>query len=220
LIWQGYAASSGHELIGHEIKVTRADLQADLAEPMKSDPWQRYCDRWYLVVPAMAICERLALPLTWGVLTPPSGRRRSMTVSVAAPRLHPDEQAPALRTLATWLHRQNHDLTGQLEYQTELATKRIAQLKNLRTDVLWNQQANSLNTQLIEDIVERLGGGYYGGHIGTWANTVDVDDVVIALKDLAAIKGRRDAALSELNRVQQKLRDIKRDIENALRAAS
>jgi hypothetical protein len=68
--------------------------------------------------------------------------------------------------------------------------------------------------------VERLGGGYYGGHIGTWANTVDVDDVVIALKDLAAIKGRRDAALSELNRVQQKLRDIKRDIENALRAAS
>jgi hypothetical protein len=114
LIWQGVTAA-GRELVGHEVKVSRADLVAELADPSKAESWQRYCDRWWLVVPDMSLTEGLTLPGSWGVLTPPSGRRsRSMTVAVPAPTLTPQEQSPALLTLATWLHWRNHHAEARL----------------------------------------------------------------------------------------------------------
>ena len=104
LIWMGLTRASGRQLIGHEIKVTRQDLRAELADPSKAEAWQQYCDRWYLVVPHVALISGFDLPPEWGVLTPPAGRRRrSMTVEREAAELHPANQAPGMRTVAAWL---------------------------------------------------------------------------------------------------------------------
>lgn len=113
LMCLGVTAATGGLLVGHEIKVSRADVMVELADLTKCDPWMRYCDEWWLVVPDAALLDGLQIPEPWGILTPPSGRRtRSMTVTRQAVRLRPSEQAPALRTIAAWQHWRLRDLNA------------------------------------------------------------------------------------------------------------
>lgn len=134
LIWLGVTAATGREIVGHEVKVTRQDLAAELADPAKAAAWQQYCDRWWLVVPDPALLHGHTIPDTWGVLTPPRGRRtRPMTVHRPAPRLSPAPQEPALRTITAWLHWRHHRLSRQLgraqvvAREGEVATARLPQ---------------------------------------------------------------------------------------------
>lgn len=188
LIWQGVTAS-GRELIGHEIKVTRADLLAELADPAKSDPWMRYCDRWYLVVSSLDLIEGLDLPPAWGVMSPPSGRRtRSMTVSIKAPKLKPDEQGPALRTLATWLHWRLHRTQTELAADKRVVENQGQQLHELRQQV--THRGHGMKSQ-IEELVEQIvrGVGVYSGRLGDgWRSDVKVEDVIAELKELGATR--------------------------------
>ncbi len=103
LIWLGCTAAAGNRLVGHEVKVTRADVLSELADLTKSDPWQRYCDQWWLVIPHLSLIEGLELPESWGVVLPPSGRRtRSVTVHRKAPLLGPvEDMITALKDLGT-----------------------------------------------------------------------------------------------------------------------
>lgn len=101
LIAMGLGSSSGYQLVGHEIKVTRADLVHELEDLTKPDPWLRYCQQWWLVVADPALVEDLEIPERWGVMAPPSGRRtRSMTMLRDAPKVKVDDLGPAYRTIA------------------------------------------------------------------------------------------------------------------------
>lgn len=204
LIWLGCTAAAGNQLIGHEIKVSRADVLNELADLTKSDPWQRYCDRWYLVIPHTSLVNDLELPNTWGVLTPPSGRRtRSMTIHRQAPQLQPAEQAPALRTLAAWLHWRNRNLVEenhQLKQDNERRWKEVQELRAHDTT------RHNPNREVIHRIVTGLGGAWgASGDIGGWEQRVTVDDVITALKDLGAAYSRRDNAQRDLQRVRTEL---------------
>lgn len=42
-------------LIGHEVKVSRADWLHELKQPEKAEAWKRFCHEWYLVVSDAAI---------------------------------------------------------------------------------------------------------------------------------------------------------------------
>lgn len=210
LIWQGCTASSGHELVGHEVKVTRADLLAELADPTKSDPWQKYCDRWYLVVLHPSLIDGLELPPTWGVMAPPSGRRtRSMTVTVKAPKLKPAGQAPAYATLATWLHWRLHNTTTNYD-RDKIELKRLRDECNdlrLRAPAVRKSGAQ----RLVEDIVSKLGES--GGSLGGWDSRVDVDDVVTALRDLGAMKYRQHDAEQTERYILQNLAAIQDSVQ-------
>lgn len=93
---------SPETIIGYEIKVSRSDLIVELNDPAKVDPWLQYCDQWWLVLPDPSLCDGLVIPDQWGILTPPSGRRkRTMTVIRPAPSLHPQHVAPALRRIVS-----------------------------------------------------------------------------------------------------------------------
>lgn len=209
LIWQGCTSSTGHKLVGHEIKATRRDLRAELANGTKSDPWQRYCDLWWLVVPAPGLVDGLDLPPTWGVLAPPSGRRRtSMTVVVPAPELRPVEQAPALRTLATWLHwKLDAARTEASQHHGEM--ERVREMnRRLRLDAPpATAAADQPGQRLVAEIVARLGGVDFGGRIGTWDAHVNADDVVAALQDLGSLRGRALAIGYEVERAARGLHE-------------
>lgn len=90
--------STGHAIHGHEVKIARADLIAELRDPGKAAAWSRHCHHWWLVVPDSAIARGLELPESWGVMTATSGRLR---VARPAARLVPQEMPPT--TLAQLL---------------------------------------------------------------------------------------------------------------------
>jgi hypothetical protein len=206
LIWLGVTAATGSKLIGHEIKVTRADVLAELADLTKSDPWQRYCDQWWLVIPHLSLIEGLELPPTWGVMTPPSGRRtRSMTLHRAAPALTPAEQAPALKTLAAWVHWRHRDLTAQAKQLQEDTQRQWQEIQRLR---IYDTSHRDPNREVIHKIVTGLGGAWGASdEIGVWRLRVNIDDVIEVLKDLGAAYERRDEALRTLT-------STRRDLEN------
>ena len=64
-------ASRGLEVHGYEIKVDRADLKRELADPEKAEAVAKFCDRFWLVVPDVEVVgDHLAdeLPDPWGWL--------------------------------------------------------------------------------------------------------------------------------------------------------
>ncbi len=76
-------------IIGHEIKVSRSDVIAEVRDPHKADAWMRYCNRWWLVVSDASLIDGLDIPEKWGVMAPPT-RGRFMTIITKAPTLHPE----------------------------------------------------------------------------------------------------------------------------------
>lgn len=217
LIWQGVTAGSGHELIGHEVKVTRADLLAELADPTKSDAWMRYCDRWYLVVPSPRLIDGLDLPETWGVLTPPSGRRtRSATIAVRAPKLKPVEQSPAFLTLATWLHwRLHHEQTNHANEKRSHERDR-AELQQLRAMVPNTHAAKERSAEdaLIKKIIDGI--GWDGEGLGSWRHELDVDDVVAALKDTSALRTAEQTIQSRMTYLRDEAKRLTGDLDRML----
>ncbi|UAV84810.1 hypothetical protein BV113_00160 [Glutamicibacter phage BIM BV-113] len=91
------------KVIGYEIKVTRQDLLAELAQPEKCDPWKRYCDHWWLAVgdPSLVAGLEDQIPEDWGICTPPTAaNRRKMTVLRPASKLTPVDKTPLLGKIA------------------------------------------------------------------------------------------------------------------------
>jgi hypothetical protein len=60
--------SRGLFLEGVEIKVSRSDLQSELANPKKADEIAKYCKWWWLAVPDDLITPEMMIPETWGIL--------------------------------------------------------------------------------------------------------------------------------------------------------
>lgn len=72
----GIWPSTGHEIVGIEIKVSRADYLREIADPAKAQAIMRYCTRWCLACPA-GLVSADEVPATWGVLElTPSGIKR------------------------------------------------------------------------------------------------------------------------------------------------
>lgn len=94
-IYVGFTSSSGRILVGHELKVTRADWLNELSKPGKADAWADQCHEWWLVVGSPAIVRDGELPAGWGLMSPGRSRTR-MTVHV------PAERKPAAHT-PSWL---------------------------------------------------------------------------------------------------------------------
>lgn len=222
LIWLGCTAAAGHALVGHEVKVTRADVLNELADLTKSDPWQKYCDRWYLVVPSLSLIHGLDLPESWGVLLPPSGRRtRSMTVHRSAPALRPLEQGPALKTLAAWQlwrHRDTHNRAETLQRDND---KLRAEQQELRLRA--EPRTHNATREVVERIVRELGGvqGWTTNSdtdptVGPWNRQVPVKDVVTGLRDFAEVAQLRDTAHRDLELIKSGLVNYQRVIANAL----
>jgi len=218
LIWQGVTAGAGYELIGHEVKVSRADLLNELADPTKSDPWMRYCNRWYLVLPHLAIADGLDLPDTWGVMTPPSGRRtRSMTIERKAPALTPHEQSPALRTIATWLHWRHHNA----ELHMKSAQRERDELRKANDDLQMRARGTdgrqSPLQRVVSEIVTGVGIGY-GGQLGDdWNISISADDVIAELRETGSIRARAERLQQQIKYDLSSLRTIRDSCEAVLK---
>jgi hypothetical protein len=87
--WQG----RGMQVVGHEIKVSKADWQKELDNPDKAEMFARYCRRWWVVMPSvLAIKVRDEVPPAWGLISVSELGR--CTELQSAPAREP-EQIPA-----------------------------------------------------------------------------------------------------------------------------
>lgn len=62
----GVWPSTGHELHGFEVKISRSDFLNEMKNPAKAMPIMQYCHRWSLVCPANMV-KLDEVPSTWGV---------------------------------------------------------------------------------------------------------------------------------------------------------
>jgi predicted nucleic acid-binding Zn-ribbon protein len=73
----------------------------------------------------------MKIPDAWGVMSPPSGRRkRTMTIIKEAPLLKPVNKEPALVRLMTWHAQKQRDEIRQLEIEKRTLENRITGLKH------------------------------------------------------------------------------------------
>lgn len=67
--------SRGYEVRGFEIKVSRSDLQHEIAHAAKAEEVCQYCDTWFLVVPK-GLTKDIQIPLPWGIIEYQEGKLR------------------------------------------------------------------------------------------------------------------------------------------------
>lgn len=91
--------SRGLEVHGVEVKVSRSDWLRELKDPAKSQPVQRFCDRWWVAVSDASIVKDGELPPTWGLLVL---RGEKLVQKVEAPKLNAE---PLTRTFVASLLR-------------------------------------------------------------------------------------------------------------------
>lgn len=182
LIWMPTGWSTGTGLVGHEIKVTRSDVLAELADPTKADAWARYCRRWWLVVADPALVDGLTVPEQWGIMAPPSGRRtRTMTVLRDAPRLTPIDTAAAYARIAAWTFNHERDAAASLRAENRRLTDDLErERERLRNRELAAAGVTSPHAQRVAGILTAVRALAAEEHV--WGEAVD-EDVVRAVVD-------------------------------------
>lgn len=113
--------SRGLGLHGFEIKVSRHDLQRELAAPAKAEALQQYCHGWWIVAPEH-IVRVDELPKTWGLLVPSD---KGLRVARDAPDL---EAKPLSLTMLASLFRNLHE-SENARFRQRIETEVDEQLK-------------------------------------------------------------------------------------------
>ena len=124
MIAMGLWPSMGLEILGFEVKTTRADWLKEISDEKKAVAVQQYCDRWTLVVPHKGhekIVRSGELPATWGMLTvDEDGTVREI---VAAPKL--DAQPITRAFLASLMRNACTSNPDYLEVQSRIIEQRM-----------------------------------------------------------------------------------------------
>jgi len=222
-IWAPLTLSGG-DLVGHEIKVARSDVLAELADPTKADPWMRYCTRWWLTVSDPKLVDGLDIPEVWGIMAPPSGRRtRSMTVIRDAPKRKVGDTGAAWRRVLAWYHYRTADEVSEARRDLSWKSQEVGLLEEqLRQRQLAGEGAahpHALRVSKVLRGIEASG----KRRDGVWLSGDELadDDVIAALLDLAQVRALTREARWKLERLitfAQEFRDPMADIETQLSA--
>lgn len=224
-LWVPLDTGSRGQLVGHEIKVSRSDVMAELADPMKADAWAKFCDYWWLVVSDPAILDGVDVPEGWGVMSPPSGRsKRLMTIMRKAPRRKPVDQRDAYATVLARIFYNGDDQGAQLRHWRERATTaedRMRTANDQVTEMRRQVYAAGLQTgaherkamERIRTIVALLENQYgkpFGidvdWQVGAGLGSVTDEEIV---QILSAVGEARAAARTELYAVSSSLRSFR-----------
>lgn len=112
--------SRGLEVHGLEVKTARSDFLRELRDASKSEPIQRYCDRWWIVAGDASVAKVEELPVTWGLLVLRKGKLYAVK---PAPKL---DAAPLDRGfVVAMLKRASEDVVQKSVVEAEIA-RRVA----------------------------------------------------------------------------------------------
>lgn len=126
-LYVGFTSTSGRLLIGHEVKVSRADWRKELDTAGKADQWADDCHAWYIVAPSTEIVVPEELPADWGLMIPSTRTKTRMQVVVKA-TVH-KARVPAWATVRSIMARQDTLRAGAIaRIRSDALDKARAQL--------------------------------------------------------------------------------------------
>lgn len=234
LIWLPLTSQERGRIVGHEVKVSRADVVQELADPTKADAWARYCSQWWLVVADPSLVDGLTIPDRWGIMAPPSGRRRrSMTIVRPAPELRPDDAADALATILARMFFAGDDAEARIAVAEERAERAKADAD------AWSERYHDAYSrlsalgelgyeqELAQDLIRglreaRVGELYRYARPETATIVAAALDHAVVARRTADMIARLDRAvkqvgtLSEFGALMEKLTGMRRRIESEL----
>lgn len=228
-LWLPFRRSADYALHGFEVKVSRSDLIVELDDPAKAEPWLQYCRYWWLVVAHPNLVTGLDIPVEWGIMSPPSGRRtRTMTVLRSAPRLRPRNPAPGLGRLIGWQSFHDDLATEQLRRDRKKALEDAEYFKH-RVEQLQAAGATARaprEAQMIGRIVDRVSSALAAE--GIYSRLDRHEDAIVAAVinwaatvDLASTVARHtESLLRDIDHVVAPLRGVRADLDRIRRTAA
>lgn len=234
-LWLPLDSHSRGQIIGHEYKVTRSDVIAELSDPMKSHAWAKFCTRWWLVVASPDLLTGLPpgldVPEHWGIMLPPQFNSRSnrlMAVVRDAAPLHPEPNGSALATIMTRIYYNGDDqqaqvanLKRQVQDAKDNQRRTLDQLYELREQMRRSGVSTANESEEDKDrreFVEALTAGLRNydhnmrGALAwqTWheQRKLTAPDVLSVLSDIAAARTLVSSIRSEAGRKLRDLEDV------------
>jgi hypothetical protein len=180
--------SSGYEIAGFEVKVSRSDWLNELKDPNKAEHIKKYCHRWWLVIADMDMVKPGELPDGWGMKAVTNGYLKTI---FEAPLLTPE---PPDVGFITALMRANKRETIPLDVHND-------KLKDAVRDA---EAAMKLKYQSLRDYVKFLNSGLgielkwqksygYGEYVHHWVahlkksgHTKNKEELLALLKSVIA----------------------------------
>lgn len=136
-LYVGFTSTSGRTLIGHELKISRADWLHELGSLHKADAWADQCHEWWLVVSDPDIVAPGELPAGWGLMSP--GKSVTRMQMHHKPDRKPATHQPSWNAVRSILARQD--------------TLRATSISNIQQRA--REEAFQANQSRIEDEVDR-----------------------------------------------------------------
>ena len=218
-LYVGFFSSRGHHLVGHELKVSRADWLHELEQIEKAEVWASQCHAWYAVAPSTQIIRPEELPHGWGLMViDPATKTRLRVVEKATVR---EEVQPSWSTTHSILKQLDTLQAGQLRDARDKAqadvAEEMAQLRRQAAETLLmpasNDRADNLE-RLVEELSHLLDVHIVDGHWAAPGQTT-LEELRGPFADY--LRARRDGDAALQHRLAG-LAQIDRQLESALAA--
>lgn len=221
-LYAGFTSASGRILIGHEVKVSRADWRAELAQIEKADAWSDACHAWYIVAPSIHVVPPEELPHGWGLLTPPRTSRGRRFVTAVKAEVKTDHEPPwwAVRS---FMARLDTLMFNDLHHRSKL----IHSEESERFDRLLKERVQSAEGMTFEDReriralerIERITGKSISHYARTVEDRITPETLALAI-DIAQRMTRGtwelrsiDTAALDLTRAARELTSLAEDVK-------
>lgn len=188
-LYAGFTSQSGRILIGHEVKISRADWNHERENLGKADQWADQCHAWYLVAPSTAIIPADEVPPGWGLMVPNPRAKRRFQIVVKA-HLHP-ERNPSWAAVRSFMARMDtlreKHMERAIREQVERRCKEIeARWATAATNTAELNELASLKR--VQANIEKALGVQIGEWDNTWNNRVSPETLALALRLAQAAK--------------------------------
>lgn len=214
-VWVNFTSTPGIGIDVCEIKVTRADLNVELADPTKADAWWPYSSRFWIVSPSPAVTPPELLPDGWGLMCPkPSGRRFKVIrePSVRTPMVSLELLVTLLKKIDTGRPAMIRDAVHAAETALH---RRFADERERQAEGLSPQARKRL--ELLDGLESALGVelAEFSSEWG-WPPRVEPGELAEAVKLALAVVRGEDKAVQRMRRLTEDAERMKTTFDRAV----
>lgn len=214
-IYVGFTTSSGRILVGHELKISRADWLNELNKPGKADQWADQCHAWYLVVNDPAIVKPGELPPGWGLMSPGPSRTR---MDIHTPADVKADHTPSWEAIRSVMARVDtlraSEVAASVESRDQARRRKyekdVAAAVDLRVKTMPETGEAAKRLKLIEDAI----GAPIDWSDNVWSPDRKVDPALLArIGKAALVLGGIESAIRQLGRGYNSSKEVRRLID-------